>query len=306
MKIKINQPYSFYQLGRRDNQEDARFPDSDKPENPLPFFVVCDGVGGLDKGEVASRTVCESFEETLSEFDWSEKLEVSDFENALGKAYEALSDVVNSSTKDMATTMTFVGFHRGGATMAHIGDSRIYHIRPEVGIMYRSDDHSLVNALVRSGNITAEQAINHPQSNFITRSMSCVDAGDDYSAATLVETTDINAGDYFFLCTDGVLDRVSDEKLLMILEKQVSDAEKCGELARLSADSSDNNTAMLIGVSSVESEPEDEIQEDENSKKEESSETTALHRRTDVAIEVTIKNKNTIGKTISKFFKKLF
>ena len=157
MKIKINQPYSFYQLGRRDNQEDARFPDSDKPENPLPFFVVCDGVGGLDKGEVASRTVCESFEETLSEFDWSEKLEVSDFENALGKAYEALSDVVNSSTKDMATTMTFVGFHRGGATMAHIGDSRIYHIRPEVGIMYRSDDHSLVNALVRSGNITAEQ-----------------------------------------------------------------------------------------------------------------------------------------------------
>ena len=170
--------------------------------------------------------------------------------------------------------------------MAHIGDSRIYHIRPEVGIMYRSDDHSLVNALVRSGNITAEQAINHPQSNFITRSMSCVDAGDDYSAATLVETTDINAGDYFFLCTDGVLDRVSDEKLLMILEKQVSDAEKCRELARLSADSSDNNTAMLIGVSSVESEPEDEIQEDENSKKEESSETTALHRRTDVAIEV--------------------
>ena len=62
----MNQPYSFTQLGRRTNQEDSRYPDCDTPKDPQPFFVVCDGVGGNEKGEVASRTVCDAFGKALA------------------------------------------------------------------------------------------------------------------------------------------------------------------------------------------------------------------------------------------------
>ncbi len=305
MKINISQPYSFCQLGARSNQEDARYPNSDMPQNPLPFFVVCDGVGGLDKGEVASRTVCESFARSLSDFDWTGKFEAPHFEEALQQAYDALSKVVQKGTEEMATTMTFVGFHKGGATMAHIGDSRIYQIRPEVGIIYRSDDHSLVNALVRSGNITAEQVAGHPQSNFITRSMSYVETGKDYSPATLVHTIDIMEGDYFLLCTDGVSDTVSEEELISIFEKDVADEQKCRDLAKQCEDSSDNNTAIFVKISNIETE-DDDINEELIEEGKTSSDTVAFRRQTDIAVEVGVKNKKSIGKKLSGLFKKIF
>ena len=71
MNIKLSQSYSFCQLGVRDNQEDARYPNQDSADNNQRFFVVCDGVGGSDKGELASRTVCDSFAATLKEYDFS-------------------------------------------------------------------------------------------------------------------------------------------------------------------------------------------------------------------------------------------
>ena len=70
MKILLGQAYSFHQIGQRDNQEDARYPDADIAPNEQRFFVVCDGVGGSNKGEVASNAVCESFGNSLSEFDF--------------------------------------------------------------------------------------------------------------------------------------------------------------------------------------------------------------------------------------------
>ena len=102
----------------------------------------------------------------------------------------------------MGTTMTFVCFHQGGCMMAHIGDSRIYQVRPGQGIVYRSEDHSLVNSMVRAGVISPEQSIDHPQSNVITRCMEPKDPDRDRCMATVVSTTDVRRGDYFLLCTD--------------------------------------------------------------------------------------------------------
>lgn len=131
MNIKLSQTYSFCQIGERRNQEDARYPDQDVINRQQRFFVVCDGVGGSEKGEVASSTVCQSFADSLEHLD----LEILDFgqqefSEVLSTAYEALDAQASRASKDMGTTMTFVCFHQGGCMMAHIGDSRIYQVRP--------------------------------------------------------------------------------------------------------------------------------------------------------------------------------
>ena len=74
MEIKLAQAYSFCQLGQRKNQEDARWPNTDIIDEKQRFFVVCDGVGGSEKGEVASSTVCHSIQEALSHVDLSAML----------------------------------------------------------------------------------------------------------------------------------------------------------------------------------------------------------------------------------------
>lgn len=248
-------------LGRRSNQEDARYPDRDAPLTRNSVFVVCDGVGGQDKGEVASRTVASTVGKCMEHYDSAKPFSAADFESVLRKVHRELTAAASGGKLEMATTMTMVYFHSGGVFTAHIGDSRIYHIRPGVGILHRSDDHSLVNALVHSGNLTPEEAIDHPQSNIITR---CLSPGgnDDSASVSTLQIRDVEPGDYFFLCTDGVTGCVSDEQLYEILGSSSDDEAKIDIIESLSAGSPDNNTAYLIGVEDViydldeESEPE--------------------------------------------------
>ncbi len=302
MKIDIGQSYSFMQLGRRGNQEDARFPDKDQPDVGQRFFLVCDGVGGNDGGEVASNTVCRTFGKVLSKIDFtSHELTKELFSSALDAAYSALDDIAGKRNKDMATTMTFVCFHSGGCTMAHIGDSRVYHVRPGFGILYRSDDHSLVNSMVHSGMITPEEAVNHPQSNVITRFMGPTAADETRCMATVTTTTDILAGDYLFLCSDGVLHCLTDDDIVSILNKDNGDEEKIRELAERCAASSDNNTATLIPVTAVDGDNRNGTMRKSNG-----TTTTMLTDKTMETIEVASiqERKNQGG--ILRFLKNLF
>lgn len=252
MKIIIGQSYSFHQMGMRNNQEDARFPDDDAPKAGHPFYLVCDGVGGRDMGEMASSTVCQAFAKALAKTDFREEFTTEQFSHALDQAYDAL-DATSRRLDDVqfSTTMTFVAFHAGGCMAAHIGDSRIYQIRPHVGIIYRSDDHSLVNQMVRSGMISPDEVENHPQGNVITRFMAPVEDDESRSRATVVNLKDVQGGDYFFLCTDGVLHCVDDDKLARIITKSDDTASAIKEIAALCEKSTDNNTATLIPVVDV-------------------------------------------------------
>lgn len=257
MIVTLGQAYSFHQLGQRSNQEDARYPDSDKPSIKQRFFVVCDGVGGSRNGEVASTTVCESLSKEFAKIDFSKDFTNQEFSKVLGIAYEALDNVVKNGDDDMATTMTCAVFHGGGATLAHIGDSRIYQIRPSQGVIYRSDDHSLVNQMIHSGIITPDEAVNHPQRNIITRCMEPQLRSDDSRhMATVMRTCDIKPNDYFFLCTDGVLDSLSEEQMISIITDDTTCENKNKMIASASKNSRDNNTAILIPVVSVEEDDE--------------------------------------------------
>ena len=308
MKITLGTPCSFKQMGRRGNQEDSRYPDEDRPKGCAPFFLVCDGVGGCEKGEVASNTVCQAIAQALEGTDWRQEFSGNDFGAVLNHAYKALDRMADDSNRDMATTLTFVCFHAGGCLAAHIGDSRIYHVRPGAGILYRSDDHSLVNALVHSGNITPEEAFSHPRSNVITRSISVTDGREKRAGATVMQIDDIRTGDYFFLCTDGVLEGVTDEALVSVLSSSLSDEEKLNRLAGLCRESHDNHTAYLIPVVSVEGEEASEPVETAgvSSASGEGKKTDLFSRRQEQAREVTAADTGKPMDRVAAFIRNLF
>ena len=258
MKIRLSQPYSFTRQGARDYQEDARFPDTDLPSSEQRFFLVCDGVGGSEHGEIASKTVCRAFAKKMPAISDNTLFSNDDFAKVLDYAYAELDKAARKASGDMATTLTFVCFHAGGCVMAHIGDSRIYQIRPQQGIIYRSDDHSLVNSMVHNGIISPEEAENHPRRNVITRCMEPVGDGQNRSPATLIRTDDIAADDYFLLCSDGVLENITDDQLVEILtDTAATDEDKINQIKRICNDSDDNNTAVLIRMEQVEKTADD-------------------------------------------------
>lgn len=258
MVISLYQPYSFSQLGCRTNQEDCRLPDVDAPSDGQFFYAVCDGVGGCDDGEVASQSVCKGFEDALCNTDWSEPFTVEDFQQALTEAYNCLDRAADKTgNRDMATTLTFVCFHGEGCLAAHIGDSRIYQIRPNIGIVYRSSDHSQVNNFVHSGVISPDQADSYPDHSVISRYMEPSNDQEPRCMATVLQICDIQSDDYFLLCTDGVLEMVSDDQLVHIVCGKGSDEEKLQLLASLCQKSQDNNTAYMIHVAKVDNDDDE-------------------------------------------------
>ena len=239
---------SIYELGKRSNQEDSIFPEySPEPTNG-DLFILCDGMGGHAAGEVASQTVCETMSTYIGEHPREDGLfVVSDFNAALDAAYAALDAKDTEDEKKMGTTLTFVKFHAGGCFIAHIGDSRIYHIRPsEHRILHVTRDHSLVNDLIKLGEMTPEEAKASRQKNIITRAIQ--PHQEARTKADYKEITDLKAGDYFYMCSDGMLEQAEDEEIVNILSLPKTDSEKIKILKGATKDNKDNHSAHLIRI----------------------------------------------------------
>jgi serine/threonine protein phosphatase PrpC len=190
-------------VGKRSNNEDSYLIIAEKKT-----FLVCDGVGGAAKGEVASKLCCDSFKTFFVKnnigFPTDENIR-----QALLYAENNFNEYLanNAGSEGMATTLTFLAVNENKAIIAHIGDSRVYHIR-DGKIIYVTPDHSLVAEMVASGYITPEEAINHPRKNVISRAIQGSSAPAEVEIIT-IEGLDSN--DFFLLCTDGVLESVSAE-----------------------------------------------------------------------------------------------
>ncbi|MDE6026558.1 MAG: protein phosphatase 2C domain-containing protein [Muribaculaceae bacterium] len=252
--IKIRKPLCFTEIGRKDNQEDYLFPVQADADSRV--FILCDGMGGHDNGEVASMTAGS----TLGKFLTScTNVDMPTFEAGLEKAYDALDGIDTGSAKKPGTTMTCLCLNEESYLVAHIGDSRIYHIRPSLfnpetkrgGILYQSSDHSLVNDLLKAGEIDEEEARNFPQKNVITRAMQ-PHLKKRYKA-DIYMFDDIMGGDYFFLCSDGILEQLSNEQLCEILaSEKLIDEEKIAKIKSVcDGNTRDNYTCWLIPVDKV-------------------------------------------------------
>ena len=258
MKFHLYTPQAIHELGKRKNQEDTIFPEAGEATADDRLFLVCDGMGGHDKGEVASAAVCLGMSQAIENLlPVGESLSDQQFGHALEQAFDTLDAADVAHEGKMGTTMTFLCLHKGGCLVAHIGDSRIYHLRPQTEqVLYRSRDHSLVQQLYELGEISYNEMGTSQRKNIILKAMQPFQ--EERSKATLVHITDIRPGDYFYLCSDGMLEKMEDDELLSILKRDISDEEKAAELVLRTEENADNHSAYLIHIKDVEYEPGDE------------------------------------------------
>ena len=249
MKISIYPPLSIHEIGQRPNQEDA----ISQWDNRL--FVLCDGMGGHEHGEVASQTVSQAIVEWYKARA-IEPLTKAHIEDALAYAYAKLDEKDRGEFRKMGTTLTLLYIGSNGVLAAHMGDSRIYHIRPNVGVLYQSRDHSLVFDLFQSGEITYEEMSNFAQKNIVTRAMT--PGEDNRMRPDIIHITDVQPGDYFYMCSDGMLEQMSNDELVSLLSSTVSDEEKRNRLIGATSINQDNHSAWLIRINEVISETIDE------------------------------------------------
>lgn len=252
MKINIYKPLAVQELGKRDNQEDCVYPSVGSATSGDSLFILCDGMGGHEHGEVASQTVCKC----VSDYFRRHVMSVESFDDgmlmsALMSAYEELARYANKSgSRQMGTTLALLYFNAKGCVAAHIGDSRIYHLRPSTGnILYKSRDHSLVYDLYQAGEITYDEIKSFPQRNVITRAIM---AGENRLVRPdIIHITNIKPGDYFYICSDGMMEQMDDDELLRVFASDNSDEVKRQILVDETSDNKDNHSAYIIHVSDV-------------------------------------------------------
>lgn len=262
MIIEIQQPIGIYEQGKRQNQEDCLYPRLDVASNADRLFVLCDGMGGHENGEVASQLVCDVLPEFLREHRTDGVLTDDMLQDAIDEVFRRINAIDKGSARQMGTTLTMLALHQGGATMAHIGDSRIYHLRPPEGrILYKSRDHSLAYDLFLAGEITLDEMKNYPRKNVITRAI--MPGLERQPRLDIAHTTDIQAGDYFFLCSDGMLEQMSDGQLLAILSADDSDEAKQHHLIDETQHNADNHSAWIIAINNITNETNDAQQKND-------------------------------------------
>ncbi len=214
------------------------------------FLLVADGVGGLAKGDVASKMVAEHLIEELQSMEPDSELP---YEQAMELAVDFIERKLNeyasenSESQNMGSTLAMILKWRGNWYSTHIGDSRCYNIGKNGQIKWKSKDHSLVQELVDKGIISAEEALRHPRKNVITRVIQSGQQAQSKAEVHLLD--DVEHGDRFLVCTDGVLESW-DESMLIALIHQVDDNEVAMEEIKRTCDkhSADNNTAILATV----------------------------------------------------------
>jgi protein phosphatase len=223
------------EIGKRQNNEDyAGFADG-------ALFVLCDGVGGNTKGEVASRIVVETFLEVHREHtDFS-------LEQALRAAELAFTDYISAhpESQGMATTLVAAHIRDNAVEIGWAGDSRLYQFR-DGKILFKTKDHSWVNDAVDAGILTLEEAIDHPKKNIITRAIRGSELPVELSTAVL---EDIQPEDLFLLCSDGVLETWTDDDfqaLFLSTDSTASFADRLKE--ECNTYSRDNFTAIVFNV----------------------------------------------------------
>jgi serine/threonine protein phosphatase PrpC len=210
-----------------------------------PLFVIADGMGGAQAGEVASRIAVESFEPGLPETLHPE-LELAELARAANARIHELSHA-NAEQAGMGTTLTAVYVGEQEVAIAHVGDSRAYCLR-DGQLLRLTDDHSLVDELIRQGRLTPEEAIEHPQRSVITRALGP-------EGIVEVDTRSFRGrdGDVYLLCSDGLTTMISEEEIAVALlaHERLRDAGEALIAAANHAGGRDNISVVLIRLEDV-------------------------------------------------------
>ena len=229
----------------REKNEDACFviPSHD-------VYVVADGVGGNNAGEIASRTAVQGVAEYVTEVPITDCETDEEICSYFLDCITSINQQVyklgheHKENRGMATTIVLAYLHNDKAYIMNVGDSRAYLLRGD-DFEQITEDHTYVNELVRSGAITKEEAETHHQRNVITRAI---------GAAPFVKTDfyriPIQEGDILMLCSDGLYGEVAEQKIIEILKMDESMPHICGLLvdAAIEGGGRDNITVVCLKV----------------------------------------------------------
>jgi len=217
------------------------------------IFCVADGVGGLNFGDVASRTAVETIKNfyvgsNSSSFFlrfpfFHHKTEKKSLEDLFVTVNEKLYEINSNSSKKMATTLSLVYLNSDSAKIGHVGDSRIYLYRNNI-LEQKTEDHSLVAELQRKGLLSQESSLKHTHRNIITRAI-----GSEQTINPDILKIDIYPDDLLLLCTDGVTSMIDEQIIMEILSENDMDIENKAKKIVDSANAKggkDNITVILI------------------------------------------------------------
>jgi PPM family protein phosphatase len=238
-------------VGRqRSNNEDAFLywePESDDDYHSRGrLAVIADGMGGYEGGQEASRLAVETVQNIY------ENSGTNDPQATLLHAFSVAHSTIQGYAAEhpefhgMGTTCTALTIVGRRLSFAHIGDSRLYHLRSGA-IKRLTRDHSYVGRLVETGIVRSEDAESHPQRHILTAALG---SGHDLVPDTLTQPLALESGDTLLLCTDGLWGVVSERELATALENN-SPAESCVALVQMALDRGgpDNITVLVMRVS---------------------------------------------------------
>src|SRR5438874_6217100 len=221
--------------------------DSYLAEPARGIFVVDDGVGGADAGEIASQTavdvINDAFRQKVNDGEDVEDLMELAIQRANSSIHQMAAD--NPRFSMMATTVVALHVEANRATIGHVGDSRLYRVTPDGNLHRETEDHSIVEEEVRAGRMTPEQAANHPSKNVISRALGAEDSVD-----ADMKTIEVEEGSAFLLCTDGITRHIPDDELRELMTSDATPAQLCEEMKRrcYQRGAEDNLTAVIVQV----------------------------------------------------------
>jgi PPM family protein phosphatase len=239
----------------RDHNEDSIFAmnttlATGKGDTQLGVFIVADGMGGHQNGEIASEVAVQTMAETLIRkvyipfLDTStEKHKEKEFRTVMETAMVKVHTAVLNQVPGGGTTITAALIYGEQMTIGHVGDSRAYILQPDGRIHILTKDHSLVHRLVELGQITEKEASEHPQRNILYRA-----AGQNDSFEADVEMHKFSRGNSLLLCSDGLWGVINDQELFRIVRNAKNPSLACKELvdAANRAGGPDNISVILV------------------------------------------------------------
>lgn len=229
-------------LGLRDNNEDFFLIDLDQG-----LFIVADGMGGHNAGEIASSLAANTVREYIGAVG-HENPEIN-IKYAVQAANEKvfMNSKRSTSREGMGTTLTVLWIVGSKAYVAHVGDSRAYVVRG--GLIDRvTSDHSLVQEMVENGGLSENEARRHPQRNILTRAI-----GIQSEAEVDVDEFTLNANDILLLCSDGLNGVLNDSEILEIINSGDTVEQTSAQLvdAAVKKGGHDNITAIIVYIDSL-------------------------------------------------------
>ena len=217
-----------------------------KPEDKLPLFILADGMGGYNGGEIASSLATTSAKSYIeNNFDKIEHNKEAILE-LMKNAIEYANMVVFEKSKQepnlegMGTTLDICFIYNNKVYIGHVGDSRIYRIRGEL-IRKLTKDHSYVQQLVEDGKITRQEAEHHPKKNMLLKALGCTAYVEPDLRARNMET-----GDILLMCSDGLTNMVAEKEIYRVVKENPGISAKVLVDLANEAGGYDNITVVII------------------------------------------------------------